>query len=53
MKQKFMKDLGLEFNDETEDLLKEFNLNGYLDQVSDNREKKDLREENNKEDNNK
>ena len=42
-----------DFEGETEDLLKEFNLNGYLDQVSDNREEKDLREENNKEDNNK
>ena len=45
MKQKFMKDLGLEFNDETEDLLSQFNLNGYLDQISDDRLEDENKEE--------
>ncbi len=37
MKQKFLKDLGIDIDDETEDLLNQFDLNGFLDQVSDNR----------------
>lgn len=44
MKQKFLKDLGIDIDGETEDLLKQFDLNGYLDQISDNR----LREEDEK-----
>ncbi len=37
MKQKFLKDLGIDIDGETEDLLNQFDLNGFLDQVSDNR----------------
>ena len=51
MKQKFMKDLGLEFNEDTEELLNQFNLNGYLDQISDNRNVDDESENSNEEDN--
>ncbi len=61
MKQKFLKDLGIDVDDATEDLLQQFNLNGFLDKISDNRLKEedekvkklqDLKE-NNKESNNK
>lgn len=44
MKQKFLKDLGIDIDDETEDVLQQFDLNGFLDQISDNR----LKEENEK-----
>lgn len=44
MKQKFLKDLGIEIDDSTEDALRQFDLNGFLDQISDNR----LKEENEK-----
>ena len=37
MKQKFLKDLGIDIDGDTEDLLQQFNLNGFLDQESDNR----------------
>lgn len=37
MKQKFLKDLGINIDGETEDLLQQFDLNGFLDQISDNR----------------
>ncbi len=37
MKQKFLKDLGIDIDDETEDVLQQFDLNGFLDQISDNR----------------
>ena len=37
MKQKFLKDLGIDIDDSTEDTLKQFDLNGFLDQISDNR----------------
>ncbi len=37
MKQKFLKDLGIDIDDATEDTLKQFDLNGFLDQISDNR----------------
>ena len=37
MKQKFLKDLGIDIDDPTEDTLKQFDLNGFLDQISDNR----------------
>ncbi len=41
MKQKFLKDLGIDINGDTEDLLQQFDLNGFLDQVSDNRIKEE------------
>ena len=37
MKQKFLKDLGIDIDDATEDVLKQFDLNGFMDQISDNR----------------
>lgn len=37
MKQKFLKDLGIDISGDTEDLLKQFDLNGFMDQISDNR----------------
>ena len=37
MKQKFLKDLGIDIEADTEDLLKQFDLNGFMDQISDNR----------------
>lgn len=44
MKQKFLKDLGIDIDDATDDVLKQFDLNGFMDQISDNR----LKEENKK-----
>ena len=44
MKQKFLKDLGIDIDDTTDDVLKQFDLNGFMDQISDNR----LKEENEK-----
>ena len=32
-----LKDLGIDIDDATEDTLKQFDLNGFLDQISDNR----------------
>lgn len=37
MKQKFLKDLGIDIDDTTEETLNQFDLNGFLDQISDNR----------------
>ena len=37
MKHRFLKDLGIDIDEETEDALKQFNLNGLLDEISDNR----------------
>lgn len=37
MKHKFLEDLGIDINDETKDILKQFDLNGFMDQISDNR----------------
>ena len=37
MKQKFLKDIGIDIEDETKDLLNQFDLNGYMDQIADNR----------------
>lgn len=37
MKQKFLKDLGIDIDGATEDVLKQFDLNGFMDQISDNR----------------
>ena len=41
MKQKFLKDLGIDIDEETDDLLRQFDLNGFLDQISDNRIKEE------------
>lgn len=41
MKQKFLKDLGIDMDEATEDLLNQFNLNGFMDQISDNRLKEE------------
>jgi len=37
MKHKFLEDLGIDINDETKDILEQFDLNGFMDQISDNR----------------
>lgn len=52
MKQKFLKDLGIDIDDETEDILQQFDLNGFLDQISDNRLKEKDKIINNIQDNN-
>ncbi|MBR3325196.1 MAG: hypothetical protein IKG14_04040 [Clostridia bacterium] len=44
MRHKFLKDLGIDIDDETKDMLNQFDLNGFLDQISDNR----IKEENEK-----
>lgn len=44
MKHKFLKDLGIDIDESTDELLKQFDLNGFMDEVSDNR----LKEENEK-----
>ena len=41
MKHKFLQDLGIDIDDATEDMLRQFDLNGLLDQISDNRLKED------------
>ena len=41
MKHKFLKDLGIEVDDDTKELLNQFDLNGFLDQESDNRLKEE------------
>lgn len=41
MKQKFLKDLGIDIDDTTEETLNQFDLNGFLDQISDNRLKEE------------
>ncbi len=42
MKQKFLKDLGIDLDGTTDELLQQFDLNGFMDEISDNR----LKEEN-------
>ena len=37
MKHKFLEDLGIDINDETKDILEQFDLNGFMDQISNNR----------------
>ena len=37
MKHKFLEDLGIDINDETKDILEQFDLNGFMDQIRDNR----------------
>ena len=57
MKQKFLKDLGIDLDESTDELLQQFDLNGFMDEISDNRLKEEndkveeLKEEINKEDN--
>ncbi len=57
MKQKFLKDLGIDLDGATDELLQQFDLNGFMDEISDNRLKEEndkveeLKEEINKEDN--
>ncbi len=41
MKQKFLKDLGIDIDSSTDELLQQFDLNGLLDQISDNRLKEE------------
>lgn len=41
MKQKFLKDLGIDIDGEMDELLNQFDLNGYMDQISDNRLKEE------------
>ena len=36
-----LKDLGIDMDDATEDLLNQFNINGFMDQISDNRLKEE------------
>ncbi len=44
MKEKFLKDLGIDIDGSTDKLLQQFDLTGFMDQISDNR----LKEENTK-----
>ena len=44
MRQKFLRDLGIDLDGTTDDLLQQFDLNGFMDEISDNR----LKEEDNK-----
>ena len=37
MKHKFLEDLGIDINYDTKELLQQFDLNGFMDQISDNR----------------
>ena len=37
MEHKFLEDLGIDINDDTKELLQQFDLNGFMDQISDNR----------------
>lgn len=37
MKHKFLEDFGIDINDDTKELLQQFDLNGFMDQISDNR----------------
>lgn len=41
MKQKFLKDLGIDLDETTDDLLQQFDLNGFMDEISDNRLKEE------------
>lgn len=41
MKQKFLKDLGIDIDETTEETLNQFDLNGFIDQISDNRLKEE------------
>ena len=41
MKHKFLKDLGIEIDDDTQETLNKFDLNGFMDQISDDRLKEE------------
>ena len=41
MRHKFLKDLGIDIDEDTQDVLNKFDLNGFLDQISDNRLKEE------------
>ena len=41
VKHKFLKDLGIDIEESTDELLKQFDLNGFMDQISDNRLKEE------------
>ncbi len=41
MKHKFLKDLGIEIDDDTQETLNQFDLNGFMDQISDDRLKEE------------
>ena len=41
MKQKFLKDLGIDLDESTDVLLQQFDLNGFMDEISDNRLKEE------------
>ena len=41
VKQKFLKDLGIDLDGTTDDLLQQFDLNGFMDEISDNRLKEE------------
>ena len=41
MKQKFLKDLGIDLDGSTDELLQQFDLNGFMDEISDNRLKEE------------
>lgn len=43
MKQKFLKDLGIDLDGTTDELLQQFDLNGFMDEISDNRLKEESR----------
>ena len=55
VREKFLKDLGIDIDGDTEKLLQQFDLNGFMDQIADNRIKeedeiiKDLQEKDKKE----
>ena len=40
MKQKFLRDLGIDLDGSTEDLLQQFDIKRFMDEISDNRLKK-------------
>lgn len=41
VKQKFLKDLGIDLDGTTDELLQQFDLNGFMDEISDNRLKEE------------
>ena len=41
MKHKFLNDLGIEIDDDTQETLNQFDLNGFMDQISDDRLKEE------------
>ena len=41
MRHKFLQDLGIDIEEDTKDVLRQFDLNGFLDEISDNRLKEE------------